>query len=70
MTGSVEQIPVDSTASLHSHPVQGEVDLSDKWRHPLHHSVSYIQHYPGLLTHHSAKWKTQRVCMCLNPQKK
>ena len=49
---SIEKIPVDSTAGLQSHPVQGEVNLSDKWGHPLHHSVSYIQHHPGLLAHY------------------
>lgn len=28
---SVEQVPVDGTAGLHGHPVQGEVNLPDKW---------------------------------------
>ncbi|TNN44496.1 hypothetical protein EYF80_045318 [Liparis tanakae] len=49
----------DGAAGLHRHPVQGEVDLPDEGRHPLHHRVSHVQHQARLLAHHPDKPETE-----------
>ena len=43
--------PVDGTARLKGHPVEGKVDLPDEGRDPLHHRVGHVQDHPGVLPH-------------------
>lgn len=43
--------PVEGSASLHSHPVDGKVHLSDESGHTDGHGVSRPQHDTGLLPH-------------------
>lgn len=43
--------PVEGSAGLHSHPVDGKVHLSDESGHTDGHGVSRSQHDTGLLPH-------------------
>lgn len=47
-------LPVQGSAGLHGHPVDGKVHLPDKGRHADGHRVGGAQHHAGLLPHDPA----------------
>lgn len=44
--------PVNSSSSLHLHPIQGKVNLPNEWGHSLHNSVGHAENYTWLLPHY------------------